>query len=162
MKRTAALLLILMLALCAGCSSTYRGQDVKLGAYSIRVPDHFKVTDPAAKLPEGVLLYRSEKGKLYLQAMTVKAPDLKIDANTLSGEIKEDSYMKPGKPETVEMKGLGTAYGLTVKDQSTGMEYAYYKLKIGDDAVSMIYAAEGSLSEENKKEAKAILASLKK
>jgi len=160
MKKLAILMLaVLAAAGLAGCAPE-KGR-VSVADYSLVFPEGYTVEAPVEDKEAGSVSILAQKDNLQVQCVVKHEPEVAVTGETLQAEVALDTYLHPLAAETLKIEGVGDAYGVLVEDHALEMEFLYYKVKMGEDTVALVYGRPGALTLEQQAEAKVILSSLK-
>jgi len=153
------MLMMLTMAGLAGCAPE-KGR-VSVGGYSLAFPEGYTVEAPVEDKEAGSVSILASKSNLQVQCVVKHEPEVVITEETLKAEVALDTYLHPLAAETLKIEGVGDAYGVLVEDHALEMEFLYYKVKMGEDTVALVYGRPGVLTLDQQAEAKVILSSLK-
>lgn len=167
MKKVAVMLvLVIIILLPAGCirkaenTSTFKGVDE---AWEIQIPNTFvKDTTETDSTTNAITTTFKSEGSQVLYISEVADPKYTLDENTITNEVKEDSYLKLLKTETQQVGSLGVAYGGLIEDTAIGYHILYYKIKIGDKVISVMDYSQSNFTTEQEANVKVIVSSIKK
>ncbi|MHB1392698.1 MAG: hypothetical protein ACYCYE_06400 [Clostridia bacterium] len=156
-----ALVLIFALAGCAAESNTYLYES-KDGDWSIKIPKEFvkDKEESDEQLKSYTVSFKTES-ESYLAINEIVDEKLEISEEKLKEELAEDHYLKVLKYETLDIKGVGKAYGAMVTDEATGMAMMYYRMKHKDKAVSFVFYRKVGFSPEQEAKAKEMIKTFK-
>ncbi len=163
-KVTAALLVFILIFSAAGCvkkSNTYLFQN-KDKSWSIDMPNEFvKDREESDEQQKTVNTYFETESGTTLVISELKDEKLEVNEDLLKAEMAEDNYLKVERYNTVDIKGIGKAYGALVNDEVTGMAMIYYRMKHKDNVVSFILYRKGAFTVEQEAKAVAMLGTFK-
>jgi len=156
-----ALVLIFALAGCTAQATTYlyEGKD---GDWSIKLPKEFvKDKEEANEQLKSYTVNFKTESESFMAINELIDEKLEITEEKLKEELAEDHYLHVEKYESVDIEGIGKAYGALVTDEATGMSMLYYRLKHKNKAVSFIIYRKGKFSAEQENKAKEMLKTFK-
>lgn len=165
MKRIAsvvvALILVFLAAGCAGETDTYlyTGRD---GDWSIGIPKEFSQDKEEydEQMKSHTVTFKTES-EFVLVINEIIDEKLEINEDTLKEELSMDNLFHVERFDTIDIQGVGKAYGALVSDEVTKMTMMYHRLKYKDKAISFIFHGKNGFSVEQEAEAKAIISTFK-
>lgn len=165
MKRIAALILAMVLLIsaagCSGSAKTFEYTSAE-GDWSIRIPTEF-TKDKESKDEETqafITEFKNESGT-YMTINELIDKDTEIGPDTIKKEIGDDNYIHIEKEDVIEHNKLGKIYGAHVHDDATQMTMLYYRLRHKDKIVSVIVYKKAEFSEEEEKQVREMIKSVK-
>lgn len=165
MKRIAALIMVMVLLIsaagCAGNAKTFDYNSTE-GDWRVRIPKEF-VKDKESKDEQAqsvTIEFKNESGT-YLTINELIDKEMEVGPDTIKNEIGNDSYMHIEKEDTVEHEKLGKIYGAHVHDDTTQMTMLYYRLRHKDKIVSFIVYKKAEFTEEEEKQVREMIKSVK-
>ena len=155
------LILIFLVTGCAGETDTYLHKS-KDGDWSIKMPKEFTQDKEESdeQMKSYTVTFKTESEPV-LVVNEVIDEKLEINEDILKEEFSLDNYIHVERYDTIDIKGIGKAYGALVLDEATGMTMMYHRLKYKDKVISFIFYWKDGFSLEQEAKAKAIISTFK-
>jgi len=153
--------MILLMAGCTGDTNTYLYES-KDNDWSIRIPKEFtkEKEESDEQIKSYTITFKSENEPTLIINEIVDEK-IVINEDVLKEELSLDSYLHAERFDTIDIQGIGKAYGALVSDEAINYTMLYHRLKHKDKVISFIFYWKDGFSIEEEAKAKAIISTLK-